>query len=359
RLRGSQRQVEDIGQQAEKRLEEHLLRPLEKISVVKRFMIAWILLVVLLIGAVVYQNLGLSSYYQVLKNVPGGIYQEGVLGRFTNANPIYAATDADATVSRLIFAGLLKINSDGRPTPDLASGYTVSDNGMTYTVKLKPHLTWQDGQPLTSRDVLFTYQTIQNPDAQSPLFNAWQGITVSAPDTHTIVFNLPNPLADFPYYLTNGIVPRHSLSKIPPEDLRSAAFNTVDPVGAGPFAWGGVQVISGSNPNEEQEQIALTPFAGYSGGQPKLDKFIVDVFADDNQLNSAFASGQLTAMLATVPPPKNIQDGAGVVVHNLLLRAANMVFFKTSSGILADTKVRAALVEGTDTKSIIDSLGYT
>ncbi|HMH30960.1 MAG TPA: ABC transporter substrate-binding protein, partial [Methylomirabilota bacterium] len=148
----------------------------------------------LLMGGVVVQNLALSNYYQALRTVPGGIYNEGVEGRFTNANPLFATSNADNTVSRLVFAGLLKYGSDGKLAGDLAKDYQVDERGITYTVHLKKGLKWQDGQPLTSADVLYTYQMIQNPDVRSPLQGGWQGIKVSAPDAGTVVFELPGPL---------------------------------------------------------------------------------------------------------------------------------------------------------------------
>jgi len=101
---------------------------------------------------------------------------------------MYATSNADTTVSRLVFAGLLKYDDKNQLTGELAKDYSVDANGITYTVHLRPNLTWQDGQPLTSADVLYTYQTIQNPDAQSPLQNSWKGVIVSAPDPQTVVF---------------------------------------------------------------------------------------------------------------------------------------------------------------------------
>ncbi len=359
RLRKSQRQVEDISSQAEAQIEQHVFKRFEHLFAVRYFVIGWVSLIILLIIGVVVQNINLSGYYQVLKPVPGGIYSEGVAGTFTNANPIYASSDADNTLSSLIFAGLLKSNGQGQLVGDLASGYNVDDKGMIYTVHLKPHLTWQDGQPLTAKDVVFTIHTIQNPDAQSPLFSSWQGIDVSAPTPDTVVFKLPDVLASFPYELTLGILPEHLLSQVPADDLRSANFNTINPVGAGPFAWQAIQVLNGSNPEQEQVQIALRPFAGYNGGKPKLDKFIVNTYADQDQLITAFKNKHLTAMESATPPPLAIQRKHGVIDHSFLLRAATMVFFKTSSGVLADQSVRNALVEGADVPKIIANLGYS
>jgi peptide/nickel transport system substrate-binding protein len=358
RLHKGQKQAADISTQAEQQLEQNLVKRFERLMPVRRFVFGWIGLVLLLTVAVLVQTLNLSNYYQSLKTVPGGIYNEGILGRFTNANPMYATSDADATVSRLLFSGLFKADEKGALTGDLAKDYSVDDHGMVYTVHLKPGLKWQDGKPLTSADVVYTYKAIQNPDTRSPLKSAWEGIDVSAPDAQTVVFKLPSALAAFPYGLTTGIVPQHILGKIPAADMRSANFNTVDPVGAGPFKWQALQVEGDGNPKHTQVQIAMLPFEHYNGGQPKLEKFVEQIFADKDQLAEAFKSKQLTAIVGVSDLPSSLQKGAGVVVHNFPLRAAEMVFFKTTSGVLTEKPVRQALVEATDTKQIIDDLGY-
>ncbi|HZL08237.1 MAG TPA: peptide ABC transporter substrate-binding protein [Candidatus Dormibacteraeota bacterium] len=357
-MRKGQQQVEDLGVQAEQHIERHLFKRFERLAPIRRFLVGWLGLLVLLIAGLVIQNLSLSGYYQTLRAVPGGIYNEGVHGLFTNANPLYATSDADATVSHLIFAGLFTYDQQGKLIGDLASSYSVGPHGTTYTVHLKPHLTWQDGQPLTSADVVFTYQSIQNPDAQSPLQSSWNGISVTAPDANTVVFKLPDSLAAFPYNLTNGIVPKHLLDNVPPSDLRSADFNTVHPVGAGPFAWQAVQVAGNGDPDKTTYEIALTPFANYQGGAPKLQKFNVEVFGSEQQMTQAFVSNQLTAVEGLTQVPSQVRNDRSVVQHNLLLRAANMVFFKTSTGILADAQVRQALVKSADVPRIIAGLGY-
>jgi peptide/nickel transport system substrate-binding protein len=357
RLRKSQRQFEDLSSQAEQQIEQNLFKRFDRLVHVRRFVLGWLGLMFLLTGVMVAQNLALSGYYQTLKTIPGGIYSEGVRGRFTNANPIYASSDADSTISKLIFSGLMTYGQDGKLTGDLAYKYDVGSFGSMYTVHLRDGLKWQDGQPLTSEDVLFTYQLIQNPDVQSPLKSAWEGVTITAPDKHTVVFKLPGVLASFPYSLTNGIVPKHLLGKIPPADLRSADFNTVHPVGAGPFAWQAIEVSGDGDPKHAEEKIGLEPFVDYQGGKPKLQKFVVQIYADQDQLLNDFKSGQLTAVEGLSSVPGGL--GGNVIQHDLPLLAANMVFFKTSQGVLANQKVRQALVKGADVPDIVDSLGYS
>ncbi|HEY4963094.1 MAG TPA: peptide ABC transporter substrate-binding protein [Candidatus Saccharimonadales bacterium] len=357
RLHLGQRQVEDLSQQAEQNIDKHLFRRFDRLYKVRRFVIGWLCLMVILVVGVSIQTYLLSGYFQKLEPVPGGIYNEGVVGTFTTANPLYATNDVDSTVSHLVFASLLDYNSQNQLVGQLASSYRVDSKGTTYTIVLKPHLTWQDGQPLTANDVAFTYHLIENPDTQSPLISAWQGITVTATSPTTVTFKLTTPLASFPSDLTNGIVPEHLLQNVPANELRSANFNTVDPVGAGPFKWQTI-AVSGNDPTNAEEQISLVPFSAYVDGSPKLQDFVVHAYASSDQLTKDFTAGQLTgAEGLNVVTPK-VKAVPSLIVHNLILTAGVYSFFKTSAGVLADQNVRTALVEAADTDKIISNLGY-
>ncbi|HTH72423.1 MAG TPA: peptide ABC transporter substrate-binding protein [Candidatus Pristimantibacillus sp.] len=356
-LRLQKMQVEELGQQAEQRLEDDFFKRLERLGVVKRFVSTWLLLVILLIGVVVAQIRGLSGYYQVLAAAPGGTFTEGVLGNFTNANPIYATGLTDTSVSRLIFAGLVNYDRNNRLTGDLAESWTVDDPGTTYTVRLKPGLVWQDGQKLTARDVVFTYQVIQNPDARSPLFNSWQGITVTAVNDRIVVFKLPNPLASFPYSLTTGIVPEHILKSVSMTNMRSVSFNTTQPVGAGPFQWQALE-LSGGSADKREEKIAMKAFDRYNGGKPKLNGFVIRTFNDADQMVKSFQHQELTALAGLAQMPDALKNDSAVRVYNLPLSAAVMTFFRTQEGVLADPTIRQALVRAADTKAIVAGLPY-
>lgn len=358
RIDDSQRQVGEFGKQTERQIERLVFKRFNRLVAVRKFVIIWCLLLIGMISGVLVQIYTLSGFYQTIQPVPGGIYSEGVLGTFTTANPLYATSDIDSTVSHLIFNGLFKYNRHNQLVGDLASRYTVNSQGTSYTVYLKPHITWQDGQPLTSKDVVFTYHLIQDPDVQSPLLSSWQGIKISAPTSSTIVFTLPDVLASFPDTMINGIVPQHLLANVAPASLRSADFNTAQPIGSGPFKWQAINV-NGSDPNNAQEQIVLLPFSNYLGGKPKLQAFFVHSYADRNQLEAAFRTGQLSAIEGLTKEPSTLRKNRNVKVHSLLFTAANFVFFKTSSGILNDKSVRQALVRAANVSEIISKLGYS
>lgn len=345
-----QRQATNLTQQADQKIEKLLIRRFDRLVSVRRFVLLWVLLFVLLFAATVVQLRALSPYYQTLQPVPGGLYSEGLIGSFTNASPLYASGTADVVVSRLVFSGLFGYDNNDTLVGNLAHDWQVNPTGKQYTVILKPNITWQDGQPFTADDVVFTYQTIQNIEAQSLLYTNWQGITVTKQNTYTVTFDLPNQLTAFPYALTNGIVPKHLLKDIPPQQLRSASFNT-SPIGTGPFEWKFVEVTGVSNA-DRQQRIALSAFNDYWGGRPKLDGFSVTTFSDDKHLIAAFKDKQLNAMSGLESRPDELADDNNLEVYATPETAAVMSFFNNSRAPLNDVKVRQALVSGVNHKLV-------
>jgi len=243
------------------------------------------------------------------------------------------------------------------PQLNTDSWQVFPDGTMQTTYQFLPNLTWQDGKPLTADDVVFTYQAIQNPDAQSPLQSSWQGIKIAKVNAYTVSFTLPNPLTSFPSSLTTGIVPQHLLGSLSMTELRSADFNTVHPVGAGPFAWNVLQVAD-AHPATAQIEIALTPFDKYWLGAPKLHQFVIHSYADQNQLIAGFNHRDVDALVGLRNLPADVASDAGLVKYNFILTAATMVFFNTTNGVLSDATVRQALVRAADTNSVLQHLGY-
>src|SRR5580692_10707489 len=92
-------QVEELGVQAEEGLERNFFKRLDRLVGVRRFMLSWFLLLFLLAFITIAQIMQLGNYFQSLQPVPGGAYSEGIVGQFTNANPIYAQNPVDQTVS--------------------------------------------------------------------------------------------------------------------------------------------------------------------------------------------------------------------------------------------------------------------
>jgi peptide/nickel transport system substrate-binding protein len=353
-LRIRRKQAERFGALAEDQLERNLVRKFSRLYSVRRFVAVWLLLCVVLIGCVVVQTRALGGYYQALQPARGGIFREGIIGTYTSSNPLYVTGQVNDAVSKLLFAGLFKYDDQNRLVGDLAERYELDPAGTTYTVRLKPNLTWHDGKPLTADDVVFTYQTIQNPDAQSPLNVSWQGVGVSASDPRTVVFKLPNPLSSFPHSLTTGIVPKHAFADTKVANYRSVPFNTVRPVGSGPYRLKTIEV-TGNSPTTRQEEIELVPFNKYHAGAPAISSFVVHTYPDEKQMVDGFEGQEIDAMVGLQKVPKELEDD-NVQATVMPLTAANMVFFKTTEGVLADKAVRQALVGGVNVDALTKDL---
>ncbi|MBX4201698.1 hypothetical protein KW803_02290, partial [Candidatus Saccharibacteria bacterium] len=165
RFRRRQKNALILGQQADDKIERLLIRRFDRLISVRRFVLLWTSLLLVLILTGVYQFRNLSEHYQSLQPVAGGLYTEGLIGNFTNANPLYATGAADTAVSRLVFSGLFKYDNKNELVGDLAKDYKLDDTQKRYTVHLKQGLTWQDGKPVTADDIVFTYKTIQSIEA--------------------------------------------------------------------------------------------------------------------------------------------------------------------------------------------------
>lgn len=356
KFRQQRRQVENLGVQTEESIEQHFFKRLSRLAGVKRFAITWFVLVAFLIGVGIYQTAALSKYYKATVPVAGGTFKEGLLGTFTNANPLYATGPVDRAVSRLVFAGLLKYNAANQLEGDLAESWKADDTETVYTVKLRPDLKWQDGKPLTAKDVVFTFKTIQNPDARSPLLSSWQGIDVTAKDDRTIVFTLQGVLSSFQHGLTVGIVPQHLLADIPAAQMRSTRFNTVNPVGAGPFKWSAVELKTVNK--AQQGSIGLIANENYHHGTPDLQRYVLRYFTDEGQMVESFKQNDLDAMSGIDTFPDNLYKDSSITEYSIPLTAQVMVFFKTSHEILSDVKVRQALVQSANRQELIAGIGF-
>ncbi len=349
-LNSRRRAAIQAGHQADANIDKLIIRRFDRLLSVRRFIFLWIGLFVLLIIIGIIQIRGLTSYYQVLKPVPGGLYSEGLVGSFTNANPIYAAGTADSAVSHLVFSGLFKYNDKNVLVGDLAQSWSLEGSQTHYVVKLKKNIRWQDGKPFTADDVVFTYQMIQDPGAQSSLYTSWKGIKITRQNDYAVSFDLPNALSSFPYSLTTGILPQHLLKDIVPEQMRSAAFNTA-PVGTGPFELKFINV-TGATAAARQQRIALQSYKNYYAGRPKLDGFSLITFSDDSHLVSAFKQKQLNAITGLESLPMELANDDSVQTYSTPLTSEVMSFFNNSRPVLSDVNVRQALVASVDRKQL-------
>jgi len=188
----------------------------------------------IIIGLVFLLNTLVLKYTEEIPK-SGGTLKLGLICRPSLVNPIYVSTnECDRDLVELIFDGLFAVDGNGGLVPRLADKVEISDDLKTYTVFLKNNLFWHDGVPLTSEDVIFTIEAIQNPKVKSPLRLNWEGVVAEPISNSVIRFNLKNPYGPFLNNLTLKILPEHIFKNIEPENFALAEYN-LKPIGSGPY----------------------------------------------------------------------------------------------------------------------------
>lgn len=356
RIRTRKRQVVDLSGSANKQLDRHVFRRWHNLKDARRFMIVWVTLVMVLIAGTVMQTRALGRYYLEPSPIGGGVVSEGIQGTFSNANPIFTSNTADSSVSRLVFSGLLTYNEQNQLVGDLAASWEVDPKATVYTVRLKPNIMWHDGKPLTADDVVFTFNTIQNPDAKSPLQISWANIKVEKVSNTVVRFTLPNAYSPFLHSLTTGIVPEHLLKDIPVAQLRSAPFNNKQPVGSGPFKWQSITVSGDTTTQNQKQHIQLVRFDDFHGVPAKIDGITLTAYQSNDDLSQAFNDRKIMSAVGVGSDSTMGNDQKSLTTYPET--AATMLFLKNSNPILADANVRRAIVSGTNVPELISQLGY-
>jgi ABC-type transport system substrate-binding protein len=166
---------------------------------------------------------------------PGPVtaYREGVVGRPSSMNPLTARTDVDQDIVALVFRGLTKAGPDGTVVPDLAT-WTISADRLTYTFSIRSDAHWDDGQPVTSADVVYTIGVVQDPKYDGPVGASWQGVKVAAQGPAVVTATLTLPIAGFLRQAELPLLPEHLLKDADVGTLADSAFSN-HPIGDGPY----------------------------------------------------------------------------------------------------------------------------
>jgi len=331
-----------------KHIRRYFTRRADHIVGVRRFAVGWLVLAFGLCVASAVAAWGLYQKSKTTAPAPGGSYVEGMQGELTNLNPLFAGSNAESSSSELLFNGLLRYNTEGKLAPDLASGWKVADNDKNYTVTLRKDVTWHDGQDFTAEDVVFTIRTIQNRATRSPLNATWRGISVEAKGDHQVQFELQSPSASFVHALTVPIVPEHVLSDVEAGNLRSSPFSN-NPIGTGPFE---MRVLRDIN---RGQQLELARNENYFRQAPKVERFVLNVYQDADDLRGDLANKEITSAVDLNDiRVESFSDSNSIQTARYPLRTGVFAFFKTTQKPFNDKDVRQALVLGFDSKRILD-----
>ena len=353
KFRARKKAIATTAETANKSLERHVFRRAHNWQFARRFFISWLVLIAILAGGLLFQMRSLQAEYLTITPAPGGVYNEGVVGNVKNINPIFATSQGDTSVATLLFSSLLTYDENNELIGDLATEWKSDATSKVYTITLRDDVYWHDGEKLTADDVVFTYQTIQNPDTRSPYYSAWRGIKVEKVDDRTVTFTLPNSYSPFYHLLTGGIIPEHKLAVISKDQLRSNMFNTREATGTGPFKLKNISVQKVSDAQTE-EAIQLVKNPGYHRGQVQLDGFTIKTYADEASVRNALEKKDIIG--AVVELPSDSPQALSSLRFNQT--SAVMVFFNTSRPNMDNAKFREALISATDPATVSSQLNY-
>jgi peptide/nickel transport system substrate-binding protein len=293
---------------------------------------------------------------RLLVTVPahGGSVHEGIIGAPRFINPVLAISDADLDLTSLVYSGLLKATSKGDYISDLASDYSISPDGMTYTFHIRPNATFQNGTPVTADDVVFTIQKTQDPALKSPKRANWVGVEVAQIDPHTVEFKLKAPYAPFIENLTMGILPKSLWQNISDDEFPFSNLNT-SPIGSGPFKVSSITRTSSGIPSS----YTLNQFSHYALGAPYLNNITFSFYQNDDDLVSALKSGAIESASGISPVALSNLKNLSVDTSSLN-RVFGVFFNQNQSVVLRDAAVRQALNDSVDRSALVEQVlsGY-
>lgn len=248
---------------------------------------------------------------------------------------------------RPIHSSLLMIDKDVNFVGDLAAEYSISDDALTWTFKLRANAKWSTGEPVQASDVVFTYKLLQDDGTRFDLSFVDKIVAV---DDHTVEMRLSEPRSTFV----------SQLSEIPilPKAHYGPDYSN-KPIGSGPY-----RVVD----FQHGQQLILAPNPHYYGEQPGFEKLTFLFLAEDAALAAA-RSG--TVDIAYVPPAYADQQIPGMTLKDFAtvdsrsltlptLPAGNTgkirgTKVKVGNDVTSDRAIRQALNIGLDREAIVDS----
>jgi len=274
--------------------------------------------------------------------VEGGSYREGVVGQPVAVNPVISDNQIDQDISRLVYSSLY----------DITENYEVKDDGRTYILKLKEDVLWSNGRTVTSDDVIFTIDTIQDKDSRSPYAASWQGVVAERLSEVRVSLALPAPYAYFTENMKRlFIIPVHIFGNIPAANIRLSAYN-LEPVGSGPYQFHSFT----KRKDGFISSYRLEANENYYGEKPFIKDFYFIFYENSDKLLQDFKLRRVDGTGSLIPINRELIPSSANV-NFIPMPGYYAVFFNaTLNPDLKDKDLREALDIGTNKRAIIEEV---
>jgi peptide/nickel transport system substrate-binding protein len=313
-------------------------------------------------GAAVMTLFGASPEGVAAQDAAGG--QVSVHWRApVTLNPLFSTAGFEQQVERAMFGALVKMSSALVPTPDLSETIDGSTDGTVYTFTLREGLTFSDGTPLTSADVIFTLERAINPLTGSIWKGRLSGVLgaadydgasgevegLKAVDDRTIEVTLAKPDSAFLVNLCSfsglGILPKHVLGEIAPEALKENPFSLEPNVSAGGFSF--VQFAT-------DQFLEMQKNASYPG-EVGLDRILLPILTPEVALGQ-LETGEIDVMTLPVAEMERAQGLEGITVVAVPSPSMDFLALNFEREYLQNPKMRQAMMYAIDREGIVGSV---
>ena len=287
----------------------------------------------------------------VPKPAKGGTAIEALVGRPGALNPLFEQDDTTRDVDSVIYQGLTTVDANQQVVGQLASGWAISADHLSYTFNIRTDVKWADGQPFTADDVLFTFHILQDLEYQQPSAEFWRQLGVGAGGPNQVVFKLISPSSSFPLALRAGIIAKHLFEGMAPAQIAASQFSGTRAIGTGPF-----KVASIDN-----RAITLDRNP-YASPQPYLDHLIMRTYPPNNPQAAILAvrSGLADLVGGLEPGELNAlaNSSAVSVVDARTFTNAFVTMNADGDGkaFFSDVRVRQAMVQAVDRGAVINEV---
>jgi peptide/nickel transport system substrate-binding protein len=283
-----------------------------------------------------------------------GVFRYADIAEPDNLSTLLSTQIVTIDLSYLMFSYFFNVDDRNNFVPEIATEVPTTQNGgisadgKTITYHLRHGVKWQDGVPLTARDIVFTYQAIMNSRNNVQVRTGYDQIaSVEAKDDYTVVVHMRSVFSPIIAYFMGvqggfSILPAHLLAQYP--DLNHAAWNSA-PIGSGPFKF--VEWVHG-------DHITLEANPLYWRGPPKLKKIIFRIVPDTNTIVTLLQTHEIDGWFRAEPGKTDeLRSLAGYTVYVTAENVFGHLDFNTKDPILADVNVRRAIESVVDRARIV------
>lgn len=266
----------------------------------------------------------------------------------TCLNPFFQNNRVTFTVNNALFDPLFVADKD-ETRYYLADNMEVSEDKLTYKIKLKDNLKWHDGEKITADDLIFTINMAKDEkqgiaDRQTFIIDGKE-VEVKKIDDLTVEFKLPQAYAPFDAGIGSlRILPKHIFDG--EKNLAQSEKNN-NPIGSGPFKF---------KEWKKGETLSLERFDDYYSGKPHLDGIVYRIIPDANSGKVAFENGEVSATYLSEEKYERFSQDENFKTYSFDEGMLNYIIFNEKNENLKKKEVRQAICYALDKEEILKTI---